>query len=204
MRSARALLSALLAAAAAARTLLLLDPTALSSAANVTVAPGAPALLALYPGGSGGGAYAGWAYPCVVPGALGNGSAGYLMLYSASSCSAPGCWGREPLYTFLAESLDGVSWAPVAVPTAPPGAPPGALFASSEVGAVVDDAGGQGVGAGERYKLLRPDGSIDVSGDARAWAPWGHRWTSVPVDPGFHALRAARGGSAASAPSTAP
>lgn len=164
----------------------------------MSVAPGEPELLATYLGGVGGGpnVYAGWGYPSVVRGPLTNGSDGFLMIYSACACAAAGCWGRQPLYTFLAESPDGVSWVPVTVPTAPPGAPPGALFVSSEVGAVLDDAGGAGVGAGERYKLLRPDTTIQVSDDARAWRRWRYNWTVQSVDPGFHALRPARGGAA--------
>jgi hypothetical protein len=182
--------------AAAARTLLALAPDALASATNATIAPGEPELLVSYVGGIGGGSYAGWAYPSVVRGSLANGSDGFLMLYSACACASAGCWGRQPLYTFLAESADGVAWAPVAVPSAPPGAPPGALFESSEVGAVVDDAGGAGVGPGERYKLLRPDKTIQVSDDARKWLRWRYNWTAAAVDPGFHALRPARGGAA--------
>jgi hypothetical protein len=184
--------------AAGARTLLLLSPDALSSVTNVSVAPGEPALLASYLGGIGGGqgVYAGWAYPAVVRGPLSNGSDGFLMLYSACACASAGCFGREPMYTFLAESADGVSWSPVSVPSSPPGAPPGALFASGEVGAVMDDAGGSGVGAGERYKLLRADTTIEVSDDARTWARWRYNWTAQPVDPGFHALRPVRGGAA--------
>jgi hypothetical protein len=196
--AARAALILASCAAAAARTLLVLSPDALASAANVSVAPGEPELLATYLGGVGGGpnVYAGWGYPSVVRGPLTNGSDGFLMIYSACACAAAGCWGRQPLYTFLAESPDGVSWVPVTVPTAPPGAPPGALFVSSEVGAVLDDAGGAGVGAGERYKLLRPDTTIQVSDDARAWRRWRYNWTVQSVDPGFHALRPARGGAA--------
>jgi hypothetical protein len=182
--------------AASARTLLVLAPDALSSATSVSVAPVVPELVASYTGGIGGGAYAGWSYPAVVRGPLSNGSDGFLMIYSACGCEVPGCWGAGPLYTFLAESADGVSWAPVDVPSAPPGAPPGALFMSSEVGAVFDDAGGAGVGVGERYKLLRPDTSIDVSDDARTWTRWRYNWTARGVDPGFHALRPVRGGAA--------
>jgi hypothetical protein len=186
-----ALLLALLAASASSRTLLLLDPSALSSSFNISLGPGSPELLASFTGGIGGGAYAGWGYPSVVRGQLPNGSAGFLMLYSGPACAAPGCWGQGPLFTFLAQSLDGVAWEPVAVPSAPPGAPPGALFTSGEVGAVLDDAGGRGVAAGERYKLLRPDTSIEVSEDGVSWARWRYNWTRQSVDPGFHALRAA-------------
>ena len=184
------------AAAASARTLLLLAPDALTSATNVSVAPGVPELVASYTGGIGGGAYVGWAYPSVVRGPLSDGSDGFLMIYSACGCAEAKCWGAEPLYTFLSESADGVSWAPVVVPSAPPGAPPGALFTSGEVGHVFDDAGGAGVAAGERYKLLRPDKSIFVSDNARTWKKWRYNWTAEGVDPGFHALRPARGGAA--------
>ena len=190
------LLHLALLAGAGARTLLLLDPSALSSAENITVAPGVPELLASYPDGIGGGTYAGWSYPSVVRGTLSNGSAGFLMVYSACACTSPGCWGRDPLYTFLAESLDGVAFVPVSVPSAPPGSPPGALFVSSEVGAVFDDAGGVGVAAGERYKLLRPGATLEVSDDARTWTQWRYNWTSQAVDPGFHALRAGQGSEA--------
>jgi hypothetical protein len=184
-----------------ARLLLALDPSAFASATNVTVLPGSPRLLASYPNGVGGGTYAGWAYPSVVRGPLSNGSDGFLMVYSACACPVAGCWGDRSararvLYTFLSESADGVSWVPVDVPGAPPGAPPGALFVSDEVGSVMDDAGGAGVGPGERYKLLRPNTAIQVSDDARAWTRWHFNWTSAPVDPGFHALRASRGGAA--------
>jgi len=180
-------------AAVSARTLLMMDPGALASVTNVSIKLGSPELLALYPDGIGGGTYAGWAYPSVVRGPLSNGSVGYLMLYSACPCDGPGCWGSKPLYTFLAESLDGVAWVPVTVATAPPGAPPGALFVSGEVGAVLDDVGGDGVAVGERYKLLRTDTTIQVSDDARTWVTWKHNWTSTGVDPGFHALRAGQG-----------
>lgn len=190
------LIAAALFSCASARTLLFLSPDALSGAVNVTHVVGSPSLEAVYPEGVGGGLYAGWAYPSVVRGQLANGSSGFLMLYSACPCSAVGCWGREPLYTFLAESSDGIAWAPVVVPSAPPGAPPGALFTSEEVGSVYDDAGGVGVGVGERYKLLRPDTRILVSDDARSWSLWQNNWTLTSVDPGFHALRAARGSDA--------
>ena len=109
---------------ASARTLLFLSPSALSSATNVSRIVATPTLLASYPNGIGGGVYAGWSYPSVVRGALSNGSDGFLMLYSACPCAAVGCWGAEPLYTFLAESADGIAWAPVIVPSAPAGAPP--------------------------------------------------------------------------------
>lgn len=176
-------------------TILFLTNRWLSNESSVVTALGAPELLGTYAGGIGGDSYAGWGYPSVVRALLSNGSEGFRMLYSGTSCNETDCFYKETMYAFLAESSDGIDWEPVISPHAPPGAPPGALFVSEEVGAVYDD--GACAPPGERYKMLLPSTRILVSGDAESWSPFSAHWTATSVDPGFHALRA---GSSCAAP----
>jgi hypothetical protein len=169
-------------------TALFLVDSWLSNTSTVFRAIGVPTLLSTYPGGIGGSSYAGWGYPSVVRATLSNGSLGFRMLYSGSSCTEPDCFYKQTLYAFLAESIDCVNWSPVISPHAPPGAPPGALFASQEVGAVFDD--GACASPAERYKMLLPSTNILMSPDGGNWSAYSAHWSATAVDPGFHVLRA--------------
>ena len=168
-------------------TILFLVDRWLSNESTAVMTLGSPELLATYPGGIGGNSYAGWGYPSVVRAHLSDGTEGFRMLYSGTSCNQSDCFYKETTYAFLAESADGVEWEPVISPHAPPGAPPGALFVSEEVGAVYDD--GDCSPPAERYKMLLPSTRILVSADAETWTPFSAHWTATSVDPGFHVLR---------------
>lgn len=182
-------------AANGAAAVLFLDGARLaSSSANLEFHLGSARLLSTFRDAS---SFTGWGFPSVWRCAdAGSNASRYRMLYQGWHLDAAS--GKEDTKLMLmAESADGVAWAPAAVTAQRCGGAAAAVRncvhddAGAEFSVVYDDGSAlPPPPAGERLKLLWANGTVSVADESgERWTPNWRRWTSAAIDPGLSVFR---------------
>ena len=127
--------------------------------------------------------YTGWGFPSVWRKADGS---GWRMMYQGRHLKDGG-WNAQ--LALLADSRDGVTWAPARARSPAFNVSNCVLWDNvSTFSFVYDDGAHAGVKNANRLKCLRGDDTIIASEDGESWHHFG-RWTSAPIDPGFSVYR---------------